>query len=147
MGDKEGLYQHVLEEAYSKVRGGESNLALDHLDPMAALDALCRYTFEHHRRNPAFIRMVMIENIHHGRHVQMSKTIRSLNRPAIAALEAVLKRGQESGVFVKGSRHWSSTGRSVRCLLQRLQRSDLLLHLRRRPFHTASAANAGPPRG
>ncbi|MGP4692041.1 TetR family transcriptional regulator [Agrobacterium cavarae] len=109
-GDKEGLYQHVLEEAYSKVRGGESDLALDHLDPMAALDALCRYTFEHHRRSPAFIRMVMIENIHHGRHVQMSKSIRSLNRPAIAALEAVLKRGQDSGVFREGIEalelHW-----------------------------------------
>ncbi|WP_377293704.1 TetR/AcrR family transcriptional regulator [Rhizobium sp. SG2393] len=108
--DKEGLYQQVLEKAYAKVRGGESGLALDHLDPAAALDALCRYTFEHHRRNPDFIRMVMIENIHHGRHMQMSKTIRSLNRPAIEALEAVLKRGQETGVFRQGvdalELHW-----------------------------------------
>lgn len=109
-GDKEGLYQRVLEEAYGKVRGGESGLELDGLDPVAALEKLCRFTFDHHRRNPAFIRMVMIENIHHGRHMQLSETIRGLNRPAIAALESVLKRGQDSGIFRDGLNplelHW-----------------------------------------
>lgn len=109
-GDKEGLYQHVLDEAYGKVRGGESGLELDGLEPVAALDKLCRFTFEHHRRNPDFIRMVMIENIHHGRHMQLSETIRGLNRPAIEALEGVLRRGKESGVFRDGvdplELHW-----------------------------------------
>lgn len=109
-GDKEGLYQHVLEEAYGKVRGGESGLELDGLEPVAALDKLCRFTFDHHRRNPAFIRMVMIENIHHGRHMQLSESIRRLNRPAIEALEGVLRRGQASGLFRGGVEplelHW-----------------------------------------
>lgn len=108
--DKESLYQHVLQEAYSKIRGGESDLQLDDLEPVAALDKLCRFTFDHHRRNPAFIRMVMIENIHHGRHMQSSETIRQLNRPAIDALESVLLRGQKSGVFRQGidplELHW-----------------------------------------
>jgi AcrR family transcriptional regulator len=108
--DKEGLYQRVLEEAYAKVRGGESDLELDDLEPIAALDKLCRFTFDHHRRNPAFIRMVMIENIHHGRHMQTSETIRQLNRPAIDALEGVLLRGQKRGIFRNGidalELHW-----------------------------------------
>lgn len=108
--DKEGLYQRVLEEAYAKVRGGESDLELDGLEPVAALEKLCRFTFDHHRRNPAFIRMVMIENIHHGRHMQSSETIRQLNRPAIDALESVLLRGQKSGIFRNGINalelHW-----------------------------------------
>lgn len=109
-GDKEGLYQRVLEEAYGKVRGGESGLDLDGLEPVEALAKLCRFTFDHHRRNPAFIRMVMIENIHHGRHMQLSQSIRGVNRPAIEALEKVLQRGQESGVFRAGLNplelHW-----------------------------------------
>lgn len=109
-GDKEGLYQQVLEEAYARVRGGESDLELDDLDPVAALDKLCRFTFDHHRRNPAFIRMVMIENVHHGRHMQLSETIRELNRPAIKALESVLSRGQTQGIFRNGVNalelHW-----------------------------------------
>lgn len=108
--DKEGLYQRVLEEAYARVRDGESDLELDHLEPVAALEKLCRFTFDHHRRNPAFIRMVMIENIHHGRHMQLSEKIRQLNRRAIEALEAVLARGQKSGVFRNGidalELHW-----------------------------------------
>ncbi|MFF2323597.1 TetR family transcriptional regulator [Agrobacterium sp. NPDC058088] len=108
--DKESLYQHVLEEAYAKVRGGESDLSLDELEPVAALEKLCRFTFDHHRRNPAFIRMVMIENIHHGRHMQSSGTIRELNRTAIEALESVLVRGQQSGIFRQGidalELHW-----------------------------------------
>ncbi|SCX08127.1 Nicotinate degradation protein S [Agrobacterium sp. DSM 25558] len=109
-GDKEGLYQQVLEEAYARVRGGESDLELDGMEPLAALDKLCRFTFDHHRRHPAFIRMVMIENVHHGRHMQASETIRQLNRPAIEALENVLARGQQQGVFRKGidalELHW-----------------------------------------
>lgn len=109
-GDKEGLYQKVLEEAYAKVRGGESDLELDGMEPRAALEKLCRFTFEHHRRNPAFIRMVMIENVHHGRHIQGSEVIRQLNRPVIEALEAVLSRGQKQGVFRAGIEalelHW-----------------------------------------
>ncbi len=109
-GDKEGLYQRVLEEAYGKVRGGEHDLDLDGLDPIAALDKLCRFTFDHHRANPAFIRMVMVENIHHGRHMQTSKTIRDLNQPAIEELEKVLRRGQTEGVFREGitplELHW-----------------------------------------
>lgn len=98
-GDKEGLYQRVLEEAYGKVRGGEHDLELNHLDPVAALDKLTRFTFDHHRRNPAFIRMVMIENIHHGRHMKLSEDIRRLNRPAIEALQGVLERGRARGCF------------------------------------------------
>ena len=109
-GDKEGLYQRVLEEAYGKVRGGEHDLELDALDPVAALDKLCRFTFDHHRANPDFIRMVMVENIHHGRHMQMSKTIRDLNQPAIEELEKVLRRGQADGLFRQGltplELHW-----------------------------------------
>ncbi|SIQ32668.1 transcriptional regulator, TetR family [Rhizobium sp. RU35A] len=109
-GDKEGLYRRVLEEAYGKVRGGETELDLEGLDPVAALERLCRFTFEHHRANPAFIRMVMIENIHHGRHMQTSDAIRGLNQPAIEALQGVLRRGQAQDLFRKGidplELHW-----------------------------------------
>lgn len=109
-GDKEGLYQQALEEAYAKVRSGESDLELDGMEPRDALEKLCRFTFEHHRRNPAFIRMVMIENVHHGRHMQASETIRQLNRPVIGALENVLSRGQRQGIFREGIEalelHW-----------------------------------------
>ncbi len=109
-GDKEGLYKRVLERAYAQVRGGENDLGLDDLDPVTALRELCRYTFDHHRRNPAFVRMVMTENIHHGRHIRSSESTREVNRPAINLTHKILKRGQAAGIFREGldalELHW-----------------------------------------
>ena len=69
-GDKEGLYLKVLEEAYRRVRSIESGLDLDHLEPLQALRALVEFTFDHHHSNDDFIRLVMIENIHHGAYLE-----------------------------------------------------------------------------
>ena len=98
-GDKEGLYGRVLEEAYRQVRSGEQELELDHLPPVEALKLLAEFTFDHHSRNPDFIRIVMIENIHHGAYMEQSELIRLLNAGAIQKLEAICRRGREAGLF------------------------------------------------
>lgn len=98
-GDKEGLYRAVLEAAYQEVREGERELNLEGLEPEPALRRLVEFTFDHHHRHPAFIRLVMIENIHHGRYLSQSDLIRELNRGAIENLEAVLDRGRQAGIF------------------------------------------------
>jgi AcrR family transcriptional regulator len=98
-GDKEGLYGHVLEEAYRQVRTGEQELELDHLAPVEALKLLAEFTFDHHSRHPDFIRIVMIENIHHGAYLEQSELIRLLNAGAIQKLEAICRRGREAGLF------------------------------------------------
>lgn len=98
-GDKQGLYTRVLEEAYRQVRAGEQELELDHLPPVEALKLLAEFTFEHHSRHPDFIRIVMIENIHHGAYLEQSELIRLLNAGAIQKLEAICRRGRESGLF------------------------------------------------
>jgi AcrR family transcriptional regulator len=98
-GDKEGLYGRVLEEAYREVRAGEQELELDHLPPIEALTHLAEFTFDHHSRNPDFIRIVMIENIHHGAYLEKSDLIRMLNAGAIQKLEAICRRGREAGLF------------------------------------------------
>ncbi len=98
-GDKDGLYRRVLEEAYRKVRDGEQKLDLDHLPPVEALKRLVEFTFDHHSRNPDFIRLVMIENIHHGEYMTESAAIRDVNAGAIRKLEDICRRGQEEGSF------------------------------------------------
>ena len=98
-GDKEGLYGRVLEEAYREVRAGEQELELDHLPPVEALKLLAEFTFDHHSRHPDFIRIVMIENIHHGSYLEQSELIRLLNAAAIQKLEAICRRGREAGLF------------------------------------------------
>jgi AcrR family transcriptional regulator len=98
-GDKDGLYRRVLEEAYRNVRDGEQRLNLDDLPPAEALTRLVEFTFDHHSRNPDFIRMVMIENIHHGAYMEQSEAIRSVNAGAIQKLEEICRRGREVGLF------------------------------------------------
>ncbi|WP_309086186.1 TetR/AcrR family transcriptional regulator [Chelativorans sp.] len=98
-GDKEGLYRRVLEEAYRKVREGERNLDLENLPPVEALTGLVEFTFDHHSSNPDFIRLVMIENIHHGAFLSQSNLIGSLNAGAVEKLEAICRRGKKEGVF------------------------------------------------
>ena len=109
-GDKDGLYLAVLEDAYRRVRTTEAQLDIEHLRPADALRKLVEFTFDHHHSNEAFIRLVMIENIHHGDYLARSKTIQELNVSAIGELERIYQRGLQQGVFRKGltaiELHW-----------------------------------------
>ena len=109
-GDKEGLYLRVLEEAYRKVREVEATLHLDDLEPVEALRTLVEFTFDHHTANEPFIRLVMIENIHHGEYLSRSKAIQGLNVTAIDTIARLYGRGVKSGVFRPGldpvDLHW-----------------------------------------
>lgn len=115
-GDKDGLYQQVLTEAYREVREGERVLDLEHLEPITALKTLTEFTFEHHRLNPDFIRLVMIENIHHGDYLKHAPLIKTLNQLAIERLERIYKRGLEQQLFRNGisalELHWQMSGLS-----------------------------------
>lgn len=109
-GDKEGLYVSVLEAAYSTVRAEEATLRLDDLPPLEALEKLVQFTFDHHNRSEAFIRLVMIENIHHGEYLARSRVIEDLNVAAIGTIERICARGVQEGLFREGidatDLHW-----------------------------------------
>jgi AcrR family transcriptional regulator len=109
-GDKDGLYLKALENAYSKVRAIEAKLDLEDLPPLEALEKLVRFTFEHHNSNEAFIRLVMIENIHHGEYLAKSQVIQKLNVTAIDSVRNLYERGVGQGVFRPGldpvELHW-----------------------------------------
>ena len=109
-GDKDGLYRTVLEEAYRSVRAGEEALELGDLKPIDALRRLVEFTFDHHSRNPDFIRLVMIENIHHAHYLAQSPDIRKLNKTAIDRLRKIYEQGLADGVFRAGIEplelHW-----------------------------------------
>jgi AcrR family transcriptional regulator len=109
-GDKEGLYLRVLEAAYSKVRAFEATLNLDDLPPAEALETLVQFTFDHHNSNIDFIRLVMIENIHHGQYLAQSRVIQELNVTAIGTISRLYERGVQDGIFRPGldpvDLHW-----------------------------------------
>ena len=101
-GSKEGLYVSALENAYRQVREGEAKLDIAGLPPLEALRRLVEFTFDHHHQHEEFIRMVMIENIHHGQFLERSGVIRDLNVTAIGNIEAIYAKGLADGVFRDG---------------------------------------------
>jgi len=109
-GDKEGLYLQVLELAYGRVRAQEATLDLEHLPPREALRRLVELTFDHHTSHEDFIRLVMIENIHHGAYLGQSRVIQELNTAAIDRVARVYQRGVAAGDFRPGldpvDLHW-----------------------------------------
>jgi AcrR family transcriptional regulator len=97
--DKEGLYIAVLEQAYERIRGTERTLDLSSMAPAEALVQLAGSTFDHHAQNPDFVRLVMIENVHHAKHLKISTKIGDLNRSAIQVVSDVYARGVTAGLF------------------------------------------------
>jgi AcrR family transcriptional regulator len=98
-GDKRGLYIAVLEAAYIGIRAIERSLDLDAMEPGQALATLAGATFDYHADHPGFVRLVMVENIHHARHLETSRRIGALNLSAIDTVREICRRGLAAGVF------------------------------------------------
>ncbi|MDH4564069.1 TetR family transcriptional regulator [Pseudomonas sp. BN411] len=101
-GSKEQLYVEVLEKLYGDIRSTEGKLHLAELEPREAIRRLVEFTFDHHDRNVDFVRIVSIENIHHGEYVKQSKAIRSMSTTILDALGEILRRGEAEGLFRPG---------------------------------------------
>jgi AcrR family transcriptional regulator len=98
---KEGLYRAVLEDSYRRIRSIEATLDLENKPPLEALAQHVRFTFDYQLANTDFIRLVMVENIHHGQHIaQMSRTQQE-SMGAIQPLRSILERGVRDGVIRK----------------------------------------------
>lgn len=101
-GSKEQLYVEVLEKLYGDIRSTEGKLHLAELEPREAIRRLVEFTFDHHDRNVDFVRIVSIENIHHGEYVKQSTAIRSMSTTVLDALGEILRRGEAERVFRPG---------------------------------------------
>ncbi len=101
-GGKDELYRAVLERAYSAIRTREAAANFEALPASAALKAQVEHTFDYHADNPAFVRLVMNENILHGAHIGHVRGLQDRNRSVIASLKAILDKGAAEGVFRKG---------------------------------------------
>jgi len=84
------------------MRAIESELHLDDLPPMDALQKLVEFTYDHHRDNEDFIRLVMNENIQRGDYLRQSQSIQQLNSQAIDSVRSLYERGVAEGVFRPG---------------------------------------------
>ncbi|SDI17365.1 TetR family transcriptional regulator [Pseudomonas panipatensis] len=101
-GSKEQLYVEVLEKLYGDIRQTESKLHLAELEPLEAIRRTVEFAFDHHDRNIDFVRIVSIENIHHGENVKKSTVIRSMSNTMLHSLAEILRRGEAQGLFRAG---------------------------------------------
>lgn len=101
-GNKEALFQAVLEQAYVDIRTAEQDLALDHLPPRAALEKLVRFTWDYYLENPEFLTLVNSENLHRARHLRESEAVKVISRRFVDMMQNLLDRGVEAGEFRAG---------------------------------------------
>lgn len=101
-GGKQELYAAVLEELYGGMRDAEQALGPEVLPPEEGMIRLVELTFDHHAAHPEFVRLVSVENIHEGRQVAASPTIRARNAAVIGLMTRLLQRGEEVGCFRPG---------------------------------------------
>jgi AcrR family transcriptional regulator len=98
-GGKEGLYEAVLEQAYSDIRTREARSNLLELEPREALRKLIELTFDYDETHPHFISLVSVENIRRAKHLSGMKKIKEMNATVIRTLASILERGSKEGVF------------------------------------------------
>lgn len=98
-GSKEGLYVEVLKRVYGEIREAERHLALDELPPAQAVRRIVEFTYNYYVEHEDFVRLVVAENQARGRHMKRSPALRTINRPIVDLLAAVVARGRAEGVF------------------------------------------------
>jgi AcrR family transcriptional regulator len=101
-GNKQDLYLEVLEFLYSSIRAAEQELALESLPPVEALECLVRFTFKYYVDNPDFVAILSNENLMQARFLRKSTSAPAVNRPIIAMLVNILRRGADAGLFRSG---------------------------------------------
>jgi AcrR family transcriptional regulator len=100
-GSKERLFAAVLEDVYAGMRAIEQSLQLAELPALEAMRKVIEVTFDYHAKNPEWVRLVSIANIHYAKHILASKTIASKNSAIIKLMGGLLRRGTKEGVFRK----------------------------------------------
>jgi AcrR family transcriptional regulator len=98
-GNKEGLFQAVLERAYEEIRTREQDLDMDGRDTEEAIRDLVAFTFNYFFERPEFIRLLNNENLYHAEHIRTSTRVAELHSPFVEQLKSVLARGARRGTF------------------------------------------------
>ncbi len=98
-GSKQGLYQAVLVNYYKQLRAAEGMIDVANLAPLDALKQLTCSTFEYHVRNADVVRLVMVENIAKGRHMDSLPSLEPINSVLIKTLAEICRKGAAEGVM------------------------------------------------
>ncbi|WP_417582658.1 TetR/AcrR family transcriptional regulator [Nitrincola sp.] len=101
-GNKEQLFQRVIEDAYLDIRAAEQKLNLEQLPPRDAIETLVRFTWNYYLKHPEFLTLVNSENLHRAKHLKSSEVIQEAHSSMVNTVSLILDRGVQEGVFRAG---------------------------------------------
>jgi AcrR family transcriptional regulator len=100
-GNKERLYQAVLEHVYAAMIGAQRNFVTPPDDPVAGMRQLIAHSWEHYSTHPELVRLLMTENLMRGKHIRKSPTIKDVSFPLVETVNGILEAGQAKRLFRK----------------------------------------------
>lgn len=98
---KEALFIEVMEYAYGAMRERQNELALNGDDPISDMRTLVSQTVQYFIEHPEFLQLLSNENLHKARHIRKSRKITDMFNPLRTALDDILEKGKQKGVFRK----------------------------------------------
>ena len=97
-GNKERLYQAVLEKAYADMIGAQRGFVMPD-DPVEGMRQLVQHSWDHYVAHPQLVRLLMNENLLRVRHIGQSAAVRRSAFPLVQTVATLLAAGQARGVF------------------------------------------------
>ena len=98
-GDKDALYERVLQEIYKGIRSAEQKLELGDRDPVDGMRDLAHFTWRYFLDHPEFLSLLATENMNKARVLKKAVWASRVNSPLVGVLDDLLSRGAKSGVF------------------------------------------------
>jgi TetR/AcrR family transcriptional regulator, upper aerobic nicotinate degradation pathway regulator len=98
-GSKERLYQVVLEKGYADLIAAQRNFSFEAVDPVQGMRDLVRQSWRHYLNHPQLVRLLVTENLLRAKYLRKSATIKGTVMPLIERANALLRTGQEAGLF------------------------------------------------
>lgn len=97
-GNKERLYQAVLEKIYADMIGQQRAFVTSD-DPVEGMRQLVRQSWDHYVSHPHLVRVLMNENLLRGKHIRQSGQVERTSFPLVETVTALLAAGQARGLF------------------------------------------------
>lgn len=101
-GNKDELFQAVLESIYETICKAGQSLDLDSVDPRQGLTRLVDFVWNYYLDNPQSITLLNTENLHNARHLRFSEKTRTVHPPFESMIAKLLERGTAAGDFRPG---------------------------------------------
>jgi TetR/AcrR family transcriptional regulator len=102
IGNKDRLFTAALEATYRTIRERQQDFVAGRLPPVEGVRQLTLLLMSIWVEHQEFGRLLTTENFSGGRHIRKSKTVQEMYNPLVDALNSLLKRGAQEGIFRDG---------------------------------------------